>query len=117
LNSPSPQVRASAAKSLGDFGNPKAISYLMKLFDDPDIFVLESVIEALGNLEAIEAVPKIIHNLKTSPDYGIRKVAAEALIKIGTDEAFEAVKEQYEQETNEQFKKYLRNLLKSKKLI
>lgn len=117
LNSPSPQVRASAAKSLGEYGNPEAIPHLLKLIDDPDIFVLEAVIEALGNLEAKVACPKIISIFKEVPDYGIKKVAAEALAKIDCPETVEVIQEQIKKESDPKFKKFLNRVLRERKLI
>jgi HEAT repeat protein len=47
------------ADNLGDFGDKKAIPILIKLLDNEKCQVRVGAIQALGKLEAVEALPKI----------------------------------------------------------
>lgn len=90
-----PNVRAGCAYALGSIG-PNAITALAELrerLQDEHAQVRYNAAKAVGNLRAAKeteaAVPQLISCLKDK-DPDVRWAVAEALRKIGTDEAMEA---------------------------
>lgn len=84
--------RAAAAQALGLLGDPAAIPALVRTLntasgsDSPDAVLAGRAAEALGRLQAAEAVPAL-EQAFLSPDAFATGPAARALARIGTEEA------------------------------
>jgi TIR domain/HEAT repeats/NACHT domain/PBS lyase HEAT-like repeat len=76
------EVRAGAARVLGDFGEPGAALHLVDMTRDPDEWVREASVVALGKLGDSSTLPELLLALADeSPN--VRHGAVEALGKIG----------------------------------
>ncbi|BCB96453.1 hypothetical protein JZK55_13750 [Dissulfurispira thermophila] len=89
LNDHNANVRAAAAKSLGLLGYRDAIPELIKAIKDEE-WVCFSVLDALGDLKAVEAV-KDIGSLLNSSSEAVCFAAIETLGKIGSEKAVDAL--------------------------
>jgi HEAT repeat protein len=99
---PDGEVRQGAIKYLGAMRNKGAVPLLLKLIHRRNLFgrnnsLIISGIEALGEIGAEEAVPRLVRLLGESTIFarsrndGVRIAAATALEKIGNEEAMEAL--------------------------
>ena len=99
---PDGEVRRGAIKYLGTMRNKGAVPLLLKLIHKRNPFgrnnsLIISGIEALGDIGAEEAVPRLVRLLRKSTIFarsrndGVRIAAATALQKIGSEEAMEAL--------------------------
>jgi HEAT repeat protein len=82
-----PRARGDAAVALGEIGDPAAVKPLLEALDpaSKDRDVLEAnrkIAEALGELRAREAVPRLVE-LTGSPDGYVQVAAVDALGEIG----------------------------------
>jgi len=82
LDNGDPTVRFYAARSLGNIGNPTAISALVKRFDDPNPAVVAESVSAAGRLGE-PAIPRLLEALDSSRA-NVRLNAAKALGVIGS---------------------------------
>lgn len=89
LNDHNANVRAAAAKSLGLLGYREAIPELIKALRDEE-WVCFSVLDALGELKAVEAVKDIASLLNNSSE-AVCFAAIETLGKIGSEKAVDAL--------------------------
>ncbi|MFQ3573141.1 MAG: HEAT repeat domain-containing protein [Thermodesulfovibrionales bacterium] len=87
LNDPNPNVRAAVAKVFGKLNYREGIPLLIDLLKDEE-WVCFSALEALGDLQAREAV-KDICALLQSESPAVVFAAIETLGRIGSDEALE----------------------------
>lgn len=87
LGHPDPNVRQEAVLAIGRLGDARSIPYLMP-FLEADFWVQMAVIQALGDLRSPEAVPALAGKLA---DPLVGSLAAEALARIGGEEAFRAL--------------------------
>jgi HEAT repeat protein len=89
LESSSDKRRTAAVWALADIGDPKAGPPLVRALGEransPQF--RQAAVWALGELNAIYAVPQIIRVLNGDRDKEVQRAAAEALRKIGTDDA------------------------------
>jgi hypothetical protein len=76
------EVRAGAARALGDLGDKKAIDPLKTALQDKDPLVRESAVEALGRIGGKKVIPSLGKVLKDK-DEGVREAAVEALEEVG----------------------------------
>lgn len=87
LDHPQPVTRSTAALVLGQIGDKRGLEALCrKAKTSSDMALLEAVAEALGNFRSLEAICALAHLLRTSW-LPVRVKAAEALQRIGTEEA------------------------------
>jgi HEAT repeat protein len=82
LTDPNPEVRSSAALTLGLQNNVRGIPSLMGALRDEDANVRYHVIEALGRLRTAEASATLIEIVETR-DFALAFGALDALAKIG----------------------------------
>ncbi len=93
LEHPEPNTRAMAAQLLGRIGSERGLNALCKkAITSRDMALLEAVAEALGNFRTQEAVWALAHLLRTSW-LSVRVRAAEALRRIGTEQALTVLRE------------------------
>lgn len=87
-------LRIGAAGALGELGATQATARLIELLESGlGWFERKQIIEALGQLEAEQAVPAIRRNIAPrSTAHEINGVIVEALRRIGTKAAFDALK-------------------------
>jgi len=97
------EVRAAAARALGEIGHRSAVAALVEALKDSDIMVSSAAADALGEIgdsAAVPALSKILHDYKTGLDRhkqiygetrGLYMAAVYALQRIGTREAKAAV--------------------------
>jgi len=78
----SSQVRYTAARALGQIGDPRAVPHLLLAMDDPDTVVRNVAVEALGELRAQAAVPAIEAFMARHQYPSAQAYAEEALAKI-----------------------------------
>jgi HEAT repeat protein len=63
------EVRAAAARSLGELGHPSAVPSLVRALADSDVMVSTAAADALGEIRDASAVPalrQVLHNYRTS---------------------------------------------------
>jgi uncharacterized repeat protein (TIGR01451 family) len=91
LQSPHAMTRYLAAEALGEIGDKRATTPLLKLMlEDKDVYARGSAASALGNLRAVETVEPLIALLKDQSVYRFARIcAAEALGKLGDKRAIE----------------------------
>jgi HEAT repeat protein len=87
---PSAGVRSYAPKALAMFG-PETIGAILTGLDDKVSYVRRDSAVALGELKALEAVPKLVRALKVRKDDDDFSSAIDALAEIGTPEGFAAI--------------------------
>ena len=86
------EVRASAAQSLGQLGDERAVAALSKaLREDSDARVRRTAAWALGNIEDARAVPALVHAVKNDQDGEVRRTAVWALGQIEDESAVPAL--------------------------
>lgn len=93
LKDVNPNVRASAARTLGVLGQREAVQYLIEALDDEE-WVVFSAVEAIGIIgdeRGLMALTKIL--LSTSET--LRLAAIDAIGRIGTQEAREALQRHF----------------------
>lgn len=89
-NDPDELVRSTAAKALGEIGDPSALPALRSALGDPSDKVLMWTIRSLGQMHDSASIDKLISKLRDS-DWGVRAYAATALGEIGDARANEAL--------------------------
>ena len=77
------QARESAALALGEMIGKAAIPDLIQMLDDSAFNVRSGAATALGRLEAVEAIDKLIVLLTDPIEFSVQAAAAEALGNIG----------------------------------
>jgi len=64
LNDPNWEIRSAAIEWMANSGDVSFVAPLLRELErDPDLFVKQTVIEALTKLKAIQAVPRLLHYL------------------------------------------------------
>ncbi|MFS0519670.1 HEAT repeat domain-containing protein [Nostoc sp. UIC 10607] len=94
LNNPSYNIKQSAAMVLVNIGSKKIIARLIKyLKTEKSNVVREIIIKSLGEIGSTRAIPYLIRILKknSGADDYVRKNAAQALGKIGSDDAIDSL--------------------------
>jgi len=86
LEDPSPPVRATAARLLGDVQEPALVARLLVAMEDSDAYVRQMVIQALGTLGNPSAVSRLRRAL-TDERADVRFQSILALPKLVPDEA------------------------------
>jgi quinoprotein glucose dehydrogenase len=86
------EVRAQAAKSLGDLGQQKAVPALIKLLGDSEPRAQFFAAQSLGKLKDAKATAPLIALLRTNADKDayLRFAASHALAGIGANDALRA---------------------------
>lgn len=96
LHDTDPVVRNCAVYALHVISDPTTVPNLLETLHDTYVFVRVSVIIALGDIADPATISALIDYLADTADFGasimVADVAAEALEKIGTPEALEAVR-------------------------
>ncbi len=92
LNDADAEVRAQAAKGLGDVGYAKGFDALVKKLGDPEPRVQFFAAQSLGKLKNAKATPALLAMLKANDnkDAYLRHAAAHALARIGKNAALDA---------------------------
>ncbi|MCX8069885.1 MAG: HEAT repeat domain-containing protein, partial [Thermodesulfovibrionales bacterium] len=85
LKDVNPNVRAATAKALGKLGYVQAIPHLIQALNDEE-WVCFSVLEALGDLNALESVPQICKLLEHESE-ALVYAAVETLGRLGSEDA------------------------------
>lgn len=86
-------VRKFAVDILGMIGDSSPVEHLLPFLNDPDDNVVFSTVEALGNIRSHRAVKELIKTFETRDD--CKSAVAEALGKIGGDEACDFLLQKY----------------------
>ncbi|MBI2923700.1 MAG: metal ABC transporter permease [Planctomycetes bacterium] len=92
LHDEHPNVRAEAAKSLGEQGRREAVPLLIEALRDSHPNVLESAADALRALGASEAAPELLRVASAPPpedDWWVPYSAARALAEVGGREGID----------------------------
>jgi quinoprotein glucose dehydrogenase len=86
------EVRAQAAKALGDLGQKQAVPALVKMLGDVEPRAQFFAAQSLGKLKDAKATAPLLAVLRTNADQDayLRFVAAHALAMIGANEALNA---------------------------
>jgi HEAT repeat protein len=85
------EVRISAAKSLGEIGNPAAVPGLIEALADPDRSMREMAAWALGRIRSTAAVPALSEVSRNDVNWYVRYSAINALARIGDAAALSAL--------------------------
>jgi len=91
IEDPRPSVRAAVARSLGSLRDPRSSSALLLALRDSDRGVVIAVVRALGSLGEAAAVSPLAALLRERPDAGARRALLQALGRIGSVEAGQAL--------------------------
>lgn len=91
LKDSNPNVRASAAKTLGIIGQKECLPYLIEALDDEE-WVAFSAIESLGRIGDETALHELSRILSSGSE-SLRFIAIDAIGRIGTDAAKSILKE------------------------
>jgi HEAT repeat protein len=83
-------VRFSAAVSLGNLKDLRAFDVLIKALESPEVVLQQAAIAALGEIQAIDAIPHIL-NFAQSEDWLVRQRLAEALGNLPTEKSISAL--------------------------
>jgi len=70
--------------SLGAIGDPNAVNPLIEALNDEDRWVRTNAAEELGKLGDVRAIDPLTYVARNDKEERVRKVAAEALERIGT---------------------------------
>jgi HEAT repeat protein len=81
LEDAQPEVRMYSVLALGERGDRRAIAPLIACLSDRDVNVCYHAIEALGHLQALEAMPALV-SLATSDDFFLAFPALQTLITL-----------------------------------
>jgi quinoprotein glucose dehydrogenase len=94
LNDQDPEIRAQAAKLLGDVAFTAATDKLIALLQDDNLRVQFFAAQALGQIAATTATPALVAMLEANNDQDVylRQVGAIALARIGDEAALSALK-------------------------
>jgi HEAT repeat protein len=76
-----PPARSRICWVLGDHGGPGAISLLLRMLDDEDVYVRIAALKALGRIGDITVLP-VLENAATHPSLIIRLAANQALQSV-----------------------------------
>jgi len=92
LDDPDAEVRAQAAKGLGDLKSANAYAALVRKLEDPAPRVQFFAAQSLGKLARDEATPALIELLRRNADRDVyvRHAAVHALSRIGKNPALDA---------------------------
>jgi len=82
LDHGNPLIRHAVADVLGEIGDPRALTPLIRAMSDPDDDVREAVAQALGHMKSENAARALIANL-ASPDDKLALATALALVDQG----------------------------------
>jgi HEAT repeat protein len=90
-----PGVRQAAAHALGELENPLAIAYLLNAFHDEDPWVRYQAVRSIGRYSSVGWAPPTIRDVcealkqlvQTDPANQVRAAAAEALGRVGSEDA------------------------------
>lgn len=77
-----PVVRDAAAMAVARLGLRTEIPRLLAMLDDEDDLVRSSAVDALADLDACDAAPRIQEALSSDPDWLVRGAAARALAQL-----------------------------------
>lgn len=91
LERDTPAVRAGAASALGRIGTPEALDTLAKGLDDPDAWVRFATLRALGPIRDARFGPRLLDALRDDPAPQVRLAAIDAVGRMGTAEALDAL--------------------------
>jgi len=87
LNDSDEYTRYTASRILGELKAIQTINQLLGKLKDEDIWVRRAAAESLSNIVSPDnqsAIPSLIESLQDKEDDGVRRYAAEALVKIGS---------------------------------
>ncbi|HJQ85681.1 MAG TPA: HEAT repeat domain-containing protein [Candidatus Binatia bacterium] len=88
LNGDNPEERLEAIRGLGEVNDPKAIEYLVRAANDPDMRIRIKAIDTLGQIKAKDATPLLIQQLfMRDTDIGTKRRILASLGKIGDTRA------------------------------
>jgi hypothetical protein len=90
LKDPSPDVRAAAARALGEMGDLRALKPLVEALDDEDPVVLRSIVDALIEYKDPRLLGPMTKLLKNK-DAGVVERALEVIAAIGDKRSEEAM--------------------------
>jgi len=85
LHDPQPRVRRQAAATIARLQDPRAVGELIHQVEEHPDLLEEEMIEALGAIGDVKAMPALIRTLQ-SPRSILRRAAARALGKLGANE-------------------------------
>ena len=94
-----PEFRQFAAKTLGELGVERAIPKLLRLLDVNDPDTRAAAAGALGKLRAREATSRLIEMAHDDPEAFVQTWAIDALRRIATPDAVQALIELLEHES------------------
>jgi HEAT repeat protein len=87
LQDETPEMRRTAAESLGKIGDPRAVDSILPLKHDPVAMVREASVVAVGRLKpkATEGVVALLALALEDPDESVRQAAAVAIGEVEPD--------------------------------
>ncbi|MEN2985486.1 MAG: HEAT repeat domain-containing protein, partial [Thermodesulfovibrionaceae bacterium] len=110
LKDPNANVRAAAAKTLGQLQAKEAIPALLESLNDEE-WVVFYVLQALTNLQAQEAIENIGELLLNTDSVLIKYEAIETLGKIGTEKAIEPLMKYFTVATKDEKREIIKALI------
>lgn len=110
LNDPNGNVRAAAAHALGELGYMEAIPALVERLQDEE-WVVFYVLQALAQLQAVDAIDKIGELLLSTDSLLIKSEAIETLRKLGTEKVAEPLLKYFTVATRDEKKEIVKALI------
>lgn len=91
LEDPDPRVRGVIAWSLGEVGDHRAIEPLIRALGDEDAYVREMAVLGLSRFDDDPRVVPALVSMTTDETAGVRSVLTDALGRVGTEAAADAL--------------------------
>ncbi len=101
LNDEDKDVRLFVCDIIGKFGTEKALDYLIKALNDPEVNVRNSAVMGIGKVQSNRAVEALAELLSREEDTWVRFSIIESLTQINLPLAKEVLREALYQEKNE----------------
>ncbi len=112
-----PYVRKSIVEVLESYKDPSTVDFFIKALDDESNVVRQAAAKALGTLRSPKAVQVLHDYYFRESDRLTRGFFIDALSKIPTEEALNALKDLYKNESDKQMKKRIKQGIKESKFL
>lgn len=80
-----------SSQALGRLGDPRALEPLLDALHDPSELLRSAILSALADLRDPRAAEALVGVMEGDPDKGIRRQAAETLLKMGDPRGIDAI--------------------------
>ena len=114
LSDPSPNIRGSAANTIGDFQTHEAVLLLKAVANDENEYVRSAVVNSLGKIGLPECFD-LLCNFMEDPSEEVRYALVKALPKFENEHAISKLEELHKKDSSKEVKRSARIALESLK--